>query len=250
MTTATLRLTDTRSPLAAPAVRRWQRISRCPRRLASWTGWAPEVFGFLPADGDEALEALGLFGDRTDDRADQRLAALVRYAAHDEWAAELTLHRLLVALVSIARRRGGHHPAGHRGAFDELMAAAWIVIRTYPIDRRPSHVAAGLLREIEYQTFVRDARRHRSFRECSVDPVTMTEPASPVPHPMDTVVELIADARAAGAETADLQFAFAWAAGASGRELATRFSMSERTVRNRRGEVAGRIRLALARSAA
>ena len=102
-----------------------------------------------------ALAAAG--GDRTiePEVADANLAALVRLAAVDDLAARLVLQRIVPGLVRAARRR---RQAGMQQAFDELVGTAWMLVRTYPLDRRPQRVAANLCRDAEYQAFVRPSR--------------------------------------------------------------------------------------------
>jgi hypothetical protein len=202
------------------------------------------------------LEVLGRFGDATDDLADERLAQVVTLATHDEFATMLVLHRILPALVAVARRRGGEMLSNQQRAFGEILPHAWITIRTYPLDRRPHHVAAGLIRHIEYQAFVQQ-RRLRSAQEESVDSMLIAPGAvglhgrrAGTDHPMDTVVAVIGEARTRGVDEADLSFALAWAAGADSRTLAETFGISDRMVRYRRNAVASRIRQALGADAA
>lgn len=104
---------------------------------------------------EHALAAAG--GDRTiePDVADTNLAALVRLAAVDDVAARLVLQRIVPGLVRAARRR---QHAGMQQAFDELVGTAWVLVRTYPLERRPQRVAANLCRDAEYHAFVRPSR--------------------------------------------------------------------------------------------
>ena len=81
-------------------------------------------------------------------------------------AARIVLQRLVPGLRSIARRRGRRPDDGDTQApdlFHDLLANAWIVIRCYPIERRPFNVAANLLKDVGYQTLTTQ-QRMRSVR--------------------------------------------------------------------------------------
>jgi hypothetical protein len=244
------------SPIATELISEWERLRSSALHLQRVRNWGIDGLEGPFSDLDEVQERLGRFGDQIDDEADRSLAAVVALAATDEFAATMVLHRLLPALISVARRRGGEMLSRQQRAMDELLPHAWITIRTYRIATRTSRVAAGLIRDIEYQTFVRN-RRLRSSLETAVD-TTAVEPATVgldgrtagSEHPMDTVVALISEARTRGVVDEDLQFAMAWAAGADSKDLAARFGISDRTVRYRRNEVASRLRQALGADAA
>ncbi|MBI5090264.1 MAG: hypothetical protein HZB15_15770, partial [Actinobacteria bacterium] len=117
---------------------------------------------------DDVLAQTG-YGAMLTPANDAALADLVRLAATDQLAARVVLQRLLPGISSLARRRT-HAGQSRHEVLDEVVASAWTVIRTYPIDRRSSYVAAGLLRDIDYQTFRRATRRLATF----------------VPHPQHT----------------------------------------------------------------
>jgi hypothetical protein len=244
------------SPVAGALVADWERLRFSDLHIQRVRNWGVEGLAGPFGDLEEVLEALGRFGEQADDCADQRLSQVVALAATDEFAATIVLHRLLPALVSVARRRGGEGLGHQQRAMGELLPHAWIAIRTFRIDVRCSRVAAGLIRDIEYQTFVRN-RRLRSALETAVD-TTVVEPASVgldgrsagAEHPMDTVVAMIGEARSRGVNENDLRFALAWAAGADSKALAAKFGISDRMVRYRRNEVASRLRQALGADAA
>jgi DNA-directed RNA polymerase specialized sigma24 family protein len=90
--------------------------------------------------------------------ADALLAEVIRHAATDELAARVVLQRVLSGLVRIATRRTQSRPELRRDLFEELTASAWLVIRTYPLHRRPVKIAVNILRDTEYQLCVRPAR--------------------------------------------------------------------------------------------
>ena len=165
---------------------------------------------------------------------------LVRDAAVDPLAARVVLQRLLPGLVSIAHRRGGRRHWLRRRIYDDLLANAWIVIRCYPIERRPVRVAANLLRDIEYQTFVRPARlrrvptttypwSHAQGPDGEDDPPDTAEPST-----HDRLMAVLVEARRRGMSDDDIRFALSLANGRTTDELAERLGLSGRAVRYRR----------------
>lgn len=247
------------SPLARTLLEEWARLGASPSVRRSAKRW-----GIVPAERltldrhplDPVLEAVGFLGATNDSAADSALHRLVVLAAADELAARVVLQRILPALVAIARRRGPMC-GGPQAAFTELLAAAWIVIRTYPVERRPNKVAANLVRDAEYHAFVR-AHRLRSSKEEVGLPEHAPQAADltgvsldQAPDVAEELGELLGLARVAGVPPVDLAFLDAWAHGADTRSLASRFDICERSVRNRRRQVVHQLRqLALAAEAA
>ena len=155
-------------------------------------------------------------------------------------SARVVLQRLAPGLVAIARRRGGEHTTQRHQLLDDLLANAWIVIRRYPIDGRPTKVAANLLRDIEYQTFVRPARlrrvptttypwSHAQGPDGEDDPPDTAEPST-----HDRLMAVLVEARRRGMSDDDIRFALSLANGRTTDELAERLGLSGRAVRYRR----------------
>ena len=129
----------------------------------------------------------------------------------------------------------------------EHLAAGWVKIRVYPIERRPIRVAANLLRDIEYEAFTRTSRRYMSRREspASTDDVGaggVTSGNAIDASAFDEVVEVLAAGQAAGVDPADLRFAAALAGGRSIDDLAAERGVSGRAERYRRTRVAAQLR--------
>lgn len=86
--------------------------------------------------------------------ADRACAELARRAPADQVAARVLLQVLRPGLRNLGRR------LALGGSFDdvdqELLAIAWERIRTYPIDRRPSSIAANVLLDVR-KAYVRGA---------------------------------------------------------------------------------------------
>ena len=124
-----------------------------------------------------------------------------------------------------------------------MVGAGWLVIRVFPIDRRPARVAANLLRDIEYQAFVAPARRRRVTTEPFDERTPKAEPARPpADSAFDEVVAVLTDARAAGCPADDLAFAAALLNGRSLEDLAGERGVTPRAERYHRARVAGRLR--------
>ena len=195
--------------------------------------------GFVPRPGERSADQ----APPDEAGADDRLAGLVRDAATDTLAARVVLQRLLPGLLSIARRRGRGSWLGTHDAFDELLAAGWVVIRLYPIERRPARVAANLLRDIEYQAFTAPARRAYHRREAVTayeDDTWVADDAAP--DAFGQIVEILAEARAAGMDPTEIRFAAALASGRRLEDLAAERGVSVRAERYRRARVVARLR--------
>ena len=109
------------SPPAADALERWK------------TDRLPAV-----ANLDELVARIWA-ADRT--VADGLLAVLARRARTDYVAARVLLQALRPGLRTLTRRLGH----GKGGVDQELIAVAWELICTYPIERRPRSIAANIL---------------------------------------------------------------------------------------------------------
>jgi hypothetical protein len=194
-------------------------------------------------DAPALLAAVGREGGLPMAVADQVLAALVRVGRDDVLATRIALQRVVPGLVRAAdRRAAGRHDRRQR-VFDDLVANAWLVIRCYPLERRPTKIAVNVLRDAEYLTCVRPARlRSATERPVAVGAewrrlVPCGLDGRPEDH-TDAATELagvLALATAAGVEQRDVaMLGSVVLGGRSAGEVARRFSVTTRTVRNRR----------------
>ena len=155
--------TEKAGPLLRGLLAEWESACSSPRALRRVNSWG------LPGGRVERLDEVVLragFGGPADcDDADAYLLALVSRAAHDPLAAQIVLHRLLPPVISIAKRRGKLHNDGIEGALCDLVAQAWFVITTYPVERRPRKIAANMVRDIEYHEFVAGYRPRKASVE-------------------------------------------------------------------------------------
>lgn len=160
----------------------------------------------------------------------------------DEVAARVVLQRLLPGLISRSRCWGPRRAGGSTEAFDELVSAAWMVIREFPFERRPRHLVANLLRDSEYAAFRRSTRRmlvHEFTEPRSLD--TTVEYQAEI-EPLLELADLIAEARPHSLTDHDVLLLTLLANGASSAEAAKQLQVSERTLRYHRQAAVGRLR--------
>jgi hypothetical protein len=156
--------------------------------------------------------------------------------------------------VAVASRRAGGDRRARDRALEELAASAWIVIRTYPVARRPDRVASNIVRDSEYGAFVRNRRLRSASEVPGVDALGDEAAVAPwcddrSPASFELMVEVLRGARDAGLEPDDLRFAAGLASGWTTARMADEFGICQRSVRNRRATVVARIK-AMEREAA
>ncbi|MDO8364032.1 MAG: LuxR C-terminal-related transcriptional regulator [Actinomycetota bacterium] len=231
----------------------WRAISQRPEVLHRAQGWG---LGITFVTLDEVVAATGYWcseqarlrarsGQATDVLAvgagNEVLRRLLVASHTDVVAARVVLQRLLPGLVTRARRWGDHRPGGSPEAFDELLSAAWTVIREFPVERRPRHLAANLLRDSEHRAFTRAARR--SLVQESTEPDLLDRAAEPAPvEPLHELAEVVATARSL--TDGDRKLLGMLVRGCTAAEVAVLLEVSERTVRNQREAMVHRLRSA------
>jgi hypothetical protein len=241
--TSTATFTDRSQVRAAAAERRRQRLAS---DVAAATGpsyridyhgdWALFLTGQTPelAAALEAELAACQSISPDDDIADVALATAVRRAATDEGAARLVLERILPGLVAIARRRSGLSVGSTADELHEVVATAWIAIRTYPIERRPRRIASNLVRDAEYLMYVKHARV-RQVDETASAVLPDLAPSSTATSTAAEIVDLLIDGRAAGLDRDNLAlFGRLALTDVSVFALADELVITPRTVLNRR----------------
>ena len=222
------RTTSTSARLAAE----WARLNHCPVSLARAARWGL-VDGF-PRDLDEIVTAVGGGGDRSRD-ADLRFRRLVAMAGDDLLAARVAIERLRPGLLAIAARR-----RRNRTAFEDIVASAWIAVRTYDPTRRNANLAASLLADANWQAFRRHDRRKSTLDLPLLD--TDHLEAAEEDDPGVELAHLLDDARAAGVDPADLDLVDLLLRNPSVEQVAAQLEVTSRTVRDRRARVAAKLR--------
>ena len=129
-------------------------------RLACWAAEEPALAGF--GTPQQLLRHLrSLRGRRAAE--DAILAALVRQAQADAQAARVVLQALLPGLKALAGRLL-LEPDEREEIWSALLAHCWERIRCYPIERRPSRIAANVLLDTLQKT-TRELKRQRRDRD-------------------------------------------------------------------------------------
>ena len=222
----------------------WDRLSRKRATISTIDSWG--LFGHAIDELDDVLVALGFGGAVDDSDSDHLLWHMVVLAEHDLLAARIVLHRVMPALLAVAKRRAAITPGGIDQTLGEIIPAAWMIIRTFPHQRRKSKIAANVVLDSEYHAFVREARLRR-VTEVAVTP-EMFGSTRQVSQPMVTDAELNAvlteaESRGVPAEMIDLLRRFGL--GNNSDAIAAETGWSPRTIRNHRRAALDAVREAL-----
>jgi hypothetical protein len=219
--------------------REWERLVADPRAKASLSYWPEPANRF--DDLGAVLAATTREGGLSQADADQVLGAVVCHAATDDLAARLVLQRVVSGLVLAAVRRTRGRCPDRQRLFDDLVGTAWILIRTYPLERRPVKIAVNILRDAEYLTCVRP-RRLRSSTERATDLAAAPlaagldgRPSQGRRHPADELAEVLAAGREAGMPGEDLTLLRElYLDGRQSQDIARSLGVSPRTIYARR----------------
>ena len=121
----------------------WRELATTPEALAALRAWTDEDPALAPfADLGAAVRFAQQPGHPR--RSNDVLSCLVRRAAADGLAARALLQSVLYGLIRIAvdlRAAAG----SDEEIASVVVAAAYERIRTYPVERRPNHIAANIL---------------------------------------------------------------------------------------------------------
>jgi DNA-directed RNA polymerase specialized sigma24 family protein len=175
--------------------RDWRRLVRgvLPERLRAWARGEPTLAAF-----PEPPRLIAFLRSSSAASKDAVLRPLVRIARDEPLAARVVLEALAPGLTRLAERV----------IFDErdrdelwalILGHAWQQIRSYPLERRPSKIAANLILETRRAALAEFTRNRRRRHELPPRPLSerATAPASA---DVDT---LLGRAVAAGAISAD-----------------------------------------------
>ena len=225
----------------------WARLSHRPSVLRRVNAW-----DFLPrpvADLDDLLTVCG-FGTPYDDEAgDLVLWHMTRLAANDDLAARVCLHRIMPAVMSVARRRGRITPGGVENAIGDAISTAWMVIREFPYDRRHVKIAANLVRDVEYYGFVRDQRLRRvTETQVGSEALQQIEEAQLVKTVDQELDDVLSYASEMGVSSAQIDLLRTIGEGRHADDIATEQGVSPRTVRNHKYTAIKRVQHVLAKN--
>lgn len=233
-------------PLLVGLGREWQATSHRPSAVRRARTWHLAVeFGSL----DGIVAATGWYataderhaaGRCTTAEVDAVMQRLLLAARTDDLAARVVLQRLLPGLVSLARRWQRRHDGD---ALADVLAAAWWVIRQFPVERRPQHLVANLLNDCEYHAYRRAGRRllvQTPVEERHLDGADDCHRVEPLHELVDVV------ACTSSLTAHDRRLLGLLLSGRSLVEAAAELDVSERTVRNHRDLMVSRMRQAVA----
>lgn len=216
----------------------WCRLRTDPaalRRAATWRIVNAELESL-----DDILVAIGYLVPNTAE-TERNLRRLVAWARTDTLAAQVVMRRLLPGAVSIATR----YRRRCDDALAEVASALWIAVRTFNLGRTPACLAAAVLADAEYRAFRRAARR----RTCEIPRDTLDERAGAehAPDPVAELADLVAAATQAGvADADDVALVRLLVSEPNTASVAARLNVTERTIRNRRARLTGKLRRAAA----
>ena len=213
----------------------WRALRSRPDVVERARNWGVTDVPFADLDG---LLRLAGFGAASTADANEVLRRLARLGRHDELAARVVLQRVLPGLLAaVARRRRSPD-----GAFEELVGAAWVTIRASRTPWEHEQVAANIVRDAAYRAFTAPLRR-RSASEIAVDPHTLDEtPAVCEISAGEELATLLAEARAEGVPTTDLDLVRDLVVVGSPGRLAAQRQVTPRTVRNHRDRATAQLR--------
>ena len=218
--------------------REWDRLRYKSEAIARARSWDVTDRHFEDLDG---LLALCGFRTATTVEAEAILRRLVIRAAADELAGRVVLQRVLPGLLAVMRR---NQLRSTDDVLEHLVAAAWIVIRTFVPSRRPACLAAAIISEADHACFCRPGRR-MSLDERTFDPVWIVAmPDQQQPSTCEELAGVLAEARAAGVPAAELDFVRHLLRAGSPGQVASELGVTTRTIRNRRERVMLRLRQA------
>jgi DNA-directed RNA polymerase specialized sigma24 family protein len=129
-------------------------------RLRVWAGQEPVLAGF--STPQQLLRQLDSLRGRHQAR-DEILTALVRQARTDPLAARVVLQTLLPGLKKLAGRLL-LEASEREEVWSSLLAHCWELIRCYPLERRPTRIAANTLLDTLQKTS-RELKRQRRYRD-------------------------------------------------------------------------------------
>jgi hypothetical protein len=176
--------------------------------------------------------------------ADPVAEALIHRARHDDLAARIVLQRLVPGLMALAEQHG--HGRRRAEITDELVSAAWTVIRTFESGDNPRFLVSRLVRACEYQVFEKGQRR--KLRTESTDDDRFAGLRAPEhSEALHELADVVADARTSGAiNDADVRFLARYVTSNTAQDLAAQLCVTPRTIRNRRDAIVYRLRAQVA----
>ena len=227
---------DTRRGFARSLTAEWERTARRRASIQRARTWGVVTAHFDDLDG---LLALAGYERRDDTAAEGVLRRLVDQARDDDLAARVVVQRIVPGLIGATRHRPSDMTADD--ALQELVAAAWIAIRSYDPSRSPSCISAALINDAVYRVFKSDRRRREKRPEVLVDPQDWRSLTATDDQVLDRVREVLIEARLRGIDPVNLEALRRVLLTGSTERVAEAMGISPRAVRYRCSRVAGEL---------
>ncbi len=229
--------------------REWRRLRHDRRSLATVGGWigedalAPAIERAVGARDLQVIVVATAHG--AGGQPDRALRRLVEIADADPLAGRIVLQRILPGLVAGAARY--HQSFDGADVLDHVLAAAWIAIECFDLDRRRGPVAPSLISDAVATAYRTPMRRRAAHPETPTDATRWREVAeSAEPTALEELAEVVRHAGQSGVPDRDLELIRHLAATGSPGRVAVERNVTPRTVRNHRDRAVERIRRAVA----
>jgi len=210
----------------------WHRVCADPAAISRARSWS--VTRCHINDLDDLVVAAGYdesgrSSSFTGTESEQVLWRLVAVAHDDELAARVVMRRILPGLLAAIRRR----PRGISStrAIDDLMAGAWIAIRTFDPRRHPSCLAAALISDAVYRAF--HAENRRQVPRETVSEFIGDQPSAVDEHDLHALRQVLIEAQTAGLDPLDVEVVRRVIVGGSTEAVAADLGVTARAVRYR-----------------
>lgn len=240
-------------PILDQLTTEWRHLCITTAQLATVRGWllpGGEVYslddvlarsGYIAARPPDQHRLRTARDGRGEDEVDAYLLRLLTLARTESLAGRIILQRILPALCTLSRRHATAR-LPQAALLDELVANAWAVIHSYPVERRPHRVIANLVRDVGFQTIVRPTRRrHASELPTSHDGLEHT--AETTTEPLAELIDLLRAARRSGAlDDREMDLICKLVSRGRPEIVAAELGVTSRTVRNHRDAIVHRLR--------
>jgi hypothetical protein len=224
--------------------RDWDALARRPEAVERARAWF--AAGTL-LSLDDLLERAGHCDSVRQEGRDEALAALVAIARYDDLAARVVLQRMLPGLAAVAKRRTRSFSES-LSAMEDLLAVAWSVIREFDLSRSSHLLAMRLVSDCEYRVFRASYRRCWTTQAMSHDDLDRLprrgadDPVVALANGTSELDDVLSDACGRGLDPEDAELLRALAVTGSTKQLAERWQVTDRTIRNRRAAAVERVR--------
>jgi DNA-binding CsgD family transcriptional regulator len=153
---------------------------------------------------------------------------------------------MMPSIMNMARRRSRVFQGGLEMAINDAVGTAWMIIRTFPHQRRPRKIAANIAKDTEYYAFVRQHRLKRVKEQQVGDEILRGVFEYPQTHgDSEDFDNAMAEAEESGVKAHHIELLNRLANGEHSRDIAAAEGVSPRTVRQHRKDAVDEVRRVL-----